>query len=412
MLFRNLFATTLLLCIALSVSAQRKKPHVPAPSGDTCFEIKKAMPLFYQELKNDLKYPLAWRNAKKGTKFKAWHNAAYAELIKSLQPETPTVAFGSRPYGQPINVEAKSSATDANARFSYSIAKLEFSISKYSRAKSYLFVPNGEGPFPTVVLFHDHGASFDIGKEKMCDPSYLSLPQKTDSVARDWCHRCYDDQYVANFLAEHGYVVFVTDALMWGDRRAEGGTDYDVQQALSANLLQMGTSLGATIAWDDIHTIDFVSTLPQVDKSRIAVMGFSMGSFRAWISAAASPKVAACVAVCWMNTTDQLMTLENNQNKGGSAYCMLIPGLVRKMDYADVASLIAPRPVLFMNGANDKLFPVNGVTRAYQIMDDAWTAAGAKNNFESFISNGPHFFSKEMQQKALDFFDKHLKGKK
>ena len=82
------------------------------------------------------------------------------------------------------------------------------------------------------------------------------------------------------------------------------------------------------------------------------------------------------------------------------------------MDYADVASLIAPRPVLFMNGANDKLFPVNGVTRAYQIMDDAWTAAGAKNNFESFISNGPHFFSKEMQQKALDFFDKHLKGKK
>jgi hypothetical protein len=45
-------------------------------------------------------------------------------------------------------------------------------------------------------------------------------------------------------------------------------------------------------------------------------------------------------------------------------------------------------------------------------MDDAWTAAGAKNNFESFISNGPHFFSKEMQQKALDFFDKHLKGKK
>ncbi len=412
MFIRILIATTLLLSIAFSASAQRKKPHVPAPSGDSCFEIKKAMPLFYNELKKDLKYPLAWRNAKKGTKFKSWHADAYAELMNSLQPETPTVAFGSHPYGSPVSVSNNAEGKDANASYSYSIARLEFNISKYSRAKSYLYVPNGDGPFPAVVLFHDHGASFDIGKEKMCDPSHFNLPHKTDSVARDWCHRCYDDQYVANFLAEHGYVVFVTDALMWGDRRAEGGTDYDVQQALSANLLQMGTSLGTTIAWDDIHTIDFVSTLPQVDKTKIAVMGFSMGSFRAWMSAAASQKVAACVAVCWMNTTDNLMTLTNNQNKGGSAYCMLIPGLVRKMDYADVASIIAPRPALFMNGATDKLFPVDGVNHAYQIMGDVWTAAGAKDNFESFISNGPHFFSKEMQQKALDFLDKHLKNKK
>ena len=50
-----------------------------------------------------------------------------------------------------------------------------------------------------------------------------------------------------------------------------------------------------------------------------------MGAHRAWMVSAATDVVKAGAAVCWMNTTDSLMTLTNNQNKGGSAYSMIIP---------------------------------------------------------------------------------------
>ena len=127
-----------------------------------------------------------------------------------------------------------------------------------------------------------------------------------------------------DYLASHGYVVLAVDALFWGERGRKEGVRYDSQQALAANMLQMGMSWGALIAWDDIRSAEFLASLPMVHKEKIGTMGFSMGAHRAWMVSAATDVVKAGAAVCWMNTTDSLMTLTNNQNKGGSAYSMII----------------------------------------------------------------------------------------
>ena len=174
--------------------------------------------------------------------------------------------------------------------------------------------------------------------------------------ADDWAERCYDKQYVGDYLASHGYVVLAVDALFWGERGRKEGVRYDSQQALAANMLQMGMSWGALIVWDDIRSAEFLATLPMVSKDRIGTMGFSMGAHRAWMVSAATDVVKAGAAVCWMNTTDSLMTLTNNQNKGGSAYSMIIPGIRNWMDYPHVASIACPKPMLFINGLRDKLF--------------------------------------------------------
>lgn len=34
--------------------------------------------------------------------------------------------------------------------------------------------------------------------------------------ADDWAERCYDKQYVGDYLTSHGYVVLAVDALFWG----------------------------------------------------------------------------------------------------------------------------------------------------------------------------------------------------
>ena len=102
------------------------------------------------------------------------------------------------------------------------------------------------------------------------------------------------------------------------------------------------------------------------------------------------------------------MTLTNNQNKGGSAYSMLIPGIRNIMDYPHVASLACPKPMLFFNGDRDKLFPVPGVENAYRIMREVWSEQGANKKLTAKIWQEKHFFNRAMQAEVKYFFDKNL----
>ena len=298
------------------------------------------------------------------------------------------------------------SVVGTEQRAGYEARKIWFNVSEWSRIPAYLLVPDGKGPFPAVIMLHDHGAHFSIGKEKMVRPFGVSPEISAD--AEDWVVRCYDGQYTGDYFAQNGYVVLSIDALFWGERGRKEYARYDSQQALSANLLQMGMSWGGLIAWDDIRSAEFLASLPQVDKEKVATMGFSMGAHRAWMTMAATDAVKAGAAVCWMNTTDSLMTLTNNQNKGGSAYAMLIPNIRLYMDYPHVASIACPKPMLFTNGLKDKLFPVEGVKSAYETMQKVWDSQGAGEHLQTKLYDLPHFCSKEIQKAILEFFNKEF----
>lgn len=363
-------------------------------AGTDCpgYEVRNDMPLFYEKLKQNLEYPMAWGKSSEKD-FGRWRKQAREKLLECMQPAPPVTAYNMKVLAR-------------EKRNGYEAQKIVFNISEYSRVPAYLLVPDGKGPFPAVLLLHDHGAHFTIGKEKMVRPFGVSDVMMKD--ADDWAARCYDGQYVGDYLAKNGYVVLAVDALFWGERGRKEYARYDSQQALSANLLQMGMSWGGLIAWDDIRSAEFLASLPQVDKEKIGTMGFSMGAHRAWMTMAATDVVKAGAAVCWMNTTDSLMTMTNNQNKGGSAYAMVIPGIRRYMDYPHVASIACPKPMLFTNGLQDKLFPVEGVKAAYDTMRKVWNSQGAGEHFQTKLYDLPHFCSKEIQRAVLEFFDKEL----
>ena len=235
--------------------------------------------------------------------------------------------------------------------------------------------------------------------------------------ADDWVVKCYDGVYVGDELAKQGYVVLSTDALFWGDRAPSpmpyepserNKKIYDRQQALASNMLQMGTSWGAWITWDDIRSAAFLAHLPMVNPDKVGCLGFSMGSYRSWMLAALSDDIKASASICWMNDTEHLMTIENNQNKGGSAYSMLIPGIRNIADYPQVASLAAPKPALFFNGTRDKLFPVDGVNASYEIMQKAWAEHGAADKLITKLWDEKHFFNKAQQKEVVEFFEREL----
>ena len=365
-----------------------------AQTDSAAYEVTGNMPVFYQQMKQQLTYPLAWGKAeeKDFAKWKAQARHVLAECMQNLQPAPKAYAM---------------EVTDREQRDGYEARKIRFNLSEWSRVPAYLLVPEGEGPFPAIVLLHDHGAHFSIGKEKMVRPFHVAPEVMED--ADQWASQCYDGQYVGDYLARHGYVVLAVDALFWGERGRKEGTSYDAQQALASNFLQMGASWGAFINVDDMRSAEFLASLPFVDKERVGSLGFSMGAYRSWMLAALTDVVRASASICWMNTTEHLMTLTNNQNKGGSAYAMLIPALRRYLDYPHVASIACPKPTLFFNGTRDKLFPIEGVKDAYQEMEAVWKSQGASDHLVTKLWDEKHFFNKEMQKETLEFFDRWLK---
>ena len=365
-----------------------------AQTDSEAYEVTGNMPVFYQQMKQQLTYPLAWGKAeeKDFAKWKAQARHVLAECIQNLQPAPKAYAM---------------EVPDREQRDGYEARKIRFNLSEWSRVPAYLLVPEGKGPFPAIVLLHDHGAHFSIGKEKMVRPFHVAPEVMEDTD--QWASQCYDGQYVGDYLARHGYVVLAVDALFWGERGRKEGTSYDAQQALASNFLQMGASWGAFINVDDMRSAEFLASLPFVDKKRVGSLGFSMGAYRSWMLAALTDVVRASASVCWMNTTEHLMTLTNNQNKGGSAYAMLIPALRRYLDYPHVASIACPKPTLFFNGTRDKLFPTEGVKEAYREMEAVWKSQGASDRLVTKLWDEKHFFNKEMQKETLEFFDRWLK---
>ncbi|NDW13014.1 hypothetical protein D0T50_08925 [Bacteroides sp. 214] len=378
--------TTLLILLSAMLFAQEQ---VEKPYG-----VEKSMPVFYQELKNSLTFPLAWQNNQDGD-FSAWRTTARETLTMCLENILPA----------PADYEMEITATEQ--RDGYRAQKISFNLSAWYRVPAYLLIPDGEGPFPALVMLHDHGAHFSIGKEKVVKPFGVSAEVMEDS--RQWQERCYDSVPVSDYFAAKGYVVLVVDALFWGERGRKEGVNYDIQQALASNLMQMGTSWGGVITMDDVRSTEFLASLPQVKADKIGCIGFSMGGHRSWMLSAATDKIAASASLCWMNTTETLMTMTNNQNKGGSAYSMIIPGIRRFMDYPHVASIACPKPSLFFNGTQDKLFPVEGVESAYATLREVWDSQGVGDRLVTKIWEEKHFMSKAIQQESLEFFDKWLK---
>ena len=79
------------------------------------------------------------------------------------------------------------------------------------------------------------------------------------------------------------------------------------------------------------------------------------------------------------------------------------------IDKPHIASLACPKPMLFINGTKDKLFPVPGVKDAFAEMRKVWKSQGADNLLDTELWEIPHSCGLKAQEKMLEFLDKNLK---
>ena len=359
------------------------------------YEFMRNLPVYADSLIADLTYPMAWGNSKVKN-FKKWKRLARKKVFDCmLMPPSPPVDG----YKAKVLFEEQ--------REGYKAKKIEIQLSRYYTVPAYILIPDGKGPFPAINLLHDHGAHLFIGKEKTIRPLACE-----DSVvikdAEEWSAGGYEGQFFGDFLARHGYIVLSTDAPMWGERGQKEGPRRDKYDMIAGNMMMYGIDLSAWMTYDDIAATEYLASIPEVDSRRIGCTGWSMGAYRAWMLSALSDRIKAGAAVCWMVTTDEQMSFKYARTEnGGFANCF--PGLRRWLDYPHVASIACPKPMLFINGSQDKLFPVAGVKKAFQIMHDTWDSQGCGDRLVTELWEMPHSCGKKSQLYVLDFFDKYLR---
>ncbi len=296
--------------------------------------------------------------------------------------------------------------------------RVYFNTTPHLRVPAYVLLPkNTKFPAPALVALHDHGAFYYWGKEKL-------IEMKDEHAAlTKFKRQYYGGASIASSLARHGYVVIVIDMFYWGERRLLLDTDAadwrersatipserivafnqrtgQNEQLVGRTIFAAGFTWPGVMFWDDLRTVDYLVTRPEVDKNRIGCVGLSVGGFRSCHLAALDERIKAAVVVGWMTSFPAQLKKHVFNTIG---HTMLVPGLYRSLDYPDVASLAMPSALLVINGARDALFAPDGVRAAFDKLTGCYTKAGVKEKLRVRLYDTPHEFNAEMQAEAWDW---------
>ena len=306
-------------------------------------------------------------------------------------------------------------------RNGYSCRLIEYNVSPDEKVQSYLLIPDGASARdrrPAIVMLHDHGARFDIGKEKLVRP-VASAPENIRLSAQQWADDNFDGVYFAERMAKLGYVVIVPDMLYWGSRSTPlcqkwsrmkfcgepGNIDsvktlvYEGQRSVYDSLAAKGIIWAEQTLKEDAKAAGLVRSLDCVDGSHIGSFGWSMGAHRSWLLAAYCDSISTGAALCWMTLKQTC-----KQPYKASDYSMLIPELREQYDFPDIARKLAPKPFFFLNGKQDKLFPLWAVKESFRRMNRIYDDAGVHGQLRTEFFDGPHHCGLDVQETLIDFF--------
>lgn len=272
-------------------------------------------------------------------------------------------------------------------------------------------------------------------------PFYLLEPQspKLDARGRKCCYICPHghqgagaasvagvtgvpavDDAVRKFnydyglrLARMGYVTVCPDARGWGYRRdwkGQGDDENSFLRGTCLNQARMAEPLGLTVAglnaWDNMRLIDYLEARGDIAMDDLGCFGFSGGGYMTLYLAALDPRVCkAFVSGYLYGVDDSLLHLN------GNCSCNYTPGLWRLLDMGDIASLIAPRPLLVQSCEEDHLNGSRGlknVDEQLKIVRDAYKLLGRRDALRHEVCPGGHHLGVTHLVEDIEWLDSHV----
>lgn len=201
---------------------------------------------------------------------------------------------------------------------------------------AFLLVPDGDGPFPGVVAFHQHHSQWHWGKSEVAGRAGDPL------------------QAFGPALARRGVAVLTPDAVGFEDRRASGpgleprdGDGPQHHNEMSYRLVE-GRLLATTVLRDAAAALSVLAARTEVDAARVGALGHSYGGNTTLFLAALDERVrfaAASGAAC---TYRRRMA-----DRTGIELASIVPGILELTDLDGVVGLVAPRPLLLVSARDD-----------------------------------------------------------
>lgn len=258
----------------------------------------------------------------------------------------------------------------------YTIKNIYFQTRPGIYATANLYIPDGKGPFPGVVVMCGHSPN----------------------------GRLYDKyQSLGNTLALNGYVALSIDPWGAGERSTIHGAFEYHGANLGASLMNIGESLMGMQISDNMRGVDLLSSLPYVDAGNIGATGGSGGGNQTMWLAAVDERVKAAVPVVSVGTFESYIMRSN-------CICeLLIDGFTFTEEAGVLALANAIMPCSHQKDLNPAFFPTE-MLRSYNNAKPIFKMRDAEDNISYRIFDLTHGYELEDRQAMLGWFDLKLKG--
>jgi cephalosporin-C deacetylase-like acetyl esterase len=153
--------------------------------------------------------------------------------------------------------------------------------------------------------------------------------------------------------------------------------------------------------WDVMRLVDYLQTRDDIDPKRIGLTGISKGGIETYLTAAVDTRIAAAVPLIGVQSFK--WALDNGQWKARIAtiqsafdaaakeanrsnadvafvrefYDRVVPSIYEQFDGPSMLPLIAPRPLLVINGDSDANTPIAGVRLSIEAAKSAYADKNA-----------------------------------
>ncbi len=279
-------------------------------------------------------------------------------------------------------------------RGDYWVEKFQFDNGAGSTVPGYLLLPkDSSARHPAILYCHWHAGEYDLGKEELFEAKHT--PEAPGPA-----------------LVRRGYVVLAVDASGFGERNGEGPDgptekNYTAEETASKFNLWVGRTFWGMLVRDDLMGLDYLASRREVDPERIGVTGMSMGATRTWWLMALDERLKVGVPIA-CQTRYQSLIRHGSIHEHDIGY--FVPGMLAHFDSEAVIALIAPRPVLFQTGDQDRGSPVDGIRTIETTVRAVYRLYGREDNYQNLIYPGlGHVYTPEMWAKTLEWLDAHLR---
>ena len=283
--------------------------------------------------------------------------------------------------------------------------KFSFASDAQDRVPGILFKsPSAQGRRPVVIALHGTGGT----KEGM-----TAL-----------CRR----------LVERGFIAVAIDARYHGERKSGKGTD-----AYNEAIVRAWGGSGEhpffyDTVWDVTRLVDYLQTRDDIDPARIGLIGISKGGIETYLAAAADPRITVavpCIGIQsfewelkhddWKSRIGTIQRAFDTVTKNAGAthpdpafvqrfYDRVAPGIYSEFDGPQMLRLIAPRPLLMINGDTDDHTPLPGVKECMAVAEKEYAAKGAEDHFAAILEpHTGHKVNPDAERAAIDWFVRWLK---